>query len=150
MKTKVLFFILCFLPFISNELWAQNTHNDAYFQDESSHELRSPEEGVGLGFDELSPTGGYGFTFDLFDESIGNGFEFDNFGNELNYNSLEFGNFDMAADDVPLNGGHLLLLGFALVFLRLQDYKTTSQQVNKTTRQRDYKTTRVFNNSLKG
>ena len=126
-KVKVLIFILCFLPFISNELWAQNTRNDAYFQDESSHELRSPEDGVGLGFDELAPTGGYGFTFDLFDESIGNDFEFDNFGNELNYNSLEFGNFDMAADDVPLNGGHLLLLGIALVFLRLQDNETTRQ-----------------------
>ena len=94
----------------------QNTQNDAYFQDESNHELRSPEDGVGFGFDDLSPTGGYGFTFDLFDENIGNGFEFDNFGNELNYNNLEFGNFDMAADEVPLNDGMLLMLGFALAF----------------------------------
>ena len=126
-KVKVLIFILSFLPFISNEIWAQNTQNDAYFQDQTTPELRTPEDGVGLGFDDLAPTGGYGFTFGLFDESIGNGFEFDNFGNELNYNSLEFSGFDMAADDVPLSGGHLLLLGFVLawsVFLRLQDNKS--------------------------
>ena len=105
----------------------QNTQNDAYFQDESNHELRSPEDGVGFGFDDLSPTGGYGFTFDLFDENIGNGFEFDNFGNELGYNSLEFGDFDMAADDVPLGNGLLLLGCLVLMWFFI---KTTRLQAS--------------------
>ena len=130
-KVKVLIFILSFLPFISNEIWAQNTQNDAYFHDQTTPELRSADNGEGLDFDDMLPTGGYGFTFDLFDESIGNGFEFDNFGNELGYNSLEFGDFDMAADDVPLNGGHLLLLGLVLAWSVFKDYKTTRQQDNK-------------------
>ena len=120
--------MLSFLAFI-NEMQAQN---DAYFQDESSHELRSPEDGEGFGFDELSPTGGYGFTFDLFDENIGNGFEFDNFGNELGYNSLEFSGFDMAADDVSLGCGVMILGCLALMWFFL-----------KTTRPQDYKTTRL-------
>ena len=108
--------MLSFLAFI-NEMQAQN---DAYFQDESSHELRSPEDGEGLDFDDMLPTGGYGFTFDLFDENIGNCFEFDNFGNELDYNSLEFGDFDMAADDVSLGCGVMVLgcLAFAFAFAR--------------------------------
>ncbi|MBO5811200.1 MAG: hypothetical protein J6R32_10320 [Bacteroidales bacterium] len=117
-KVKVLIFILSFLPFISNEIWAQNTHNDAYFHDQTTPELRTPDNGEGLDFDDMLPTGGYGFTFDLFDESIGNGFEFDNFGNELGYNSLEFGDFDMAADDVPLGSGLLILGCFAFAFAR--------------------------------
>ena len=119
-KVKVLIFILSFLPFISNEIWAQNTHNDAYFHDQTTPELRTPDNGEGLDFDDMLPTGGYGFTFDLFDESIGNGFEFDNFGNELGYNSLEFGDFDMAADDVSLGCGVMVLgcLAFAFAFAR--------------------------------
>ena len=128
MKRKfiVLTFMLSFLSFTLGALNAQNvqnTQNDAYFQDESNHELRSPEDGVGFGFDDLSPTGGYGFTFDLFDENVGNGFEFDNLGNDLNYNSLEFGNFEIAAEDVPLGSGMLILSCLALFFL-----KTTRQQ----------------------
>ena len=118
-KTILIGLVLSFLPFISNELWAQNTQNDAYFQDESNPELRSPEEGAGLGFDELSPTGGYGFTFGLFDESIGNGFQFDNFGNELNYNSLEFGSFEHETDNnVPLGSGVMVLGCLAFAFAR--------------------------------
>lgn len=103
MKAKVLIFILSFLPFISNEIWAQNTQNDAFFHYQTTPELRGADNGIS-----------YGFTFDLFDESIGNGFE--------------FGDFDMAADDVPLSGGHLLLLGLVLAWSVL---KTTRQQDNK-------------------
>ena len=110
--------MLSFLSFTLGALNAQNTQNDAYFQDESNHELRSPEDGVGFGFDDLSPTGGYGFTFDLFDENVGNGFEFDNFGNELDYNSLEFCDFDMAADDVSLGCGVMILGCLAFAFAR--------------------------------
>ncbi|MBO5848485.1 MAG: hypothetical protein J6R17_04675 [Bacteroidales bacterium] len=127
-KTIVLLFALSLLAFTSNGLNAQNTHNDAYFHDQTTPELRTPDNGEGLDFDDMLPTGGYGFTFDLFDESIGNGFEFDNFGNELGYNSLEFGDFDMAADDVSLGCGVMILGCLALMwfFLRLQDHKTTS------------------------
>ena len=131
MKAKVLLFILSFQFFISNEIWGQNTQSDAFFHYQTTPELRTPDNGEGLDFDDMLPTGGYGFTFDLFNESIGNGFEFDNFGNELGNNSLEFGDFDMAADDVPLGNGLLLfgclaLMWFFLKTTRLQDHKTTS------------------------
>ena len=105
-KVKVLLFILSFQFFISNEIWCQNTQNDAFFQYQTTPELRGADNGIS-----------YGFTFDLFDESIGNGFE--------------FGDFDMAADDVPLGNGLLLLGCLALMWFflkttRLQDHKTTS------------------------
>ncbi len=116
-KVKVLIFILSFQFFISNEIWGQNTQSDAFFHYQTTPELRGADNGIS-----------YGFTFDLFDESIGNGFEFDNFGNELGNNSLEFGDFDMVADDVPLGKGLLILGCLALMWFflkttRLQDYK---------------------------
>lgn len=113
--------MLSFLPFISNEILAQDVGYDAYFRYESN-----PEQRVGFGFDGMSPTAGYGFTFDLFDEIIGNGFGFDNFGNGTNNNSLEFGDFDMVADDVPLGNGLLLLGCLALMWFFFKDYKTKS------------------------
>ena len=127
-KSIVLLFVISVLTYSTN---GQNAQHDAYFHDQTTPELRTPDSGEGLDFDDMLPTGGYGFTFDLFDESIGNGFEFDNFGNELGYNSLEFGDFDMAADDVPLGNGLLLLGSLSLMWLffkttRLQDHKTTS------------------------
>ena len=71
------------------------------------------------------------FISNLFDEIFGNGFGFDNFGNGTNYNSLEFGGFDMDADDVPLGNGLLILGCLALMWFflkttRPQDHKTTS------------------------
>ena len=119
-KLIVLSLMLSFLPFISNEILAQDVGYDAYFRYESNPEQRVPYYLEGFGFDGMSPTAGYGFTFDLFDEIFGNGFGFDNFGNGTNNNSLEFGNFEMAADDVPLSGGMLLLLGFVLIWRRRQ------------------------------
>ena len=104
-KVKVLIFILSFQFFISNEIWGQNTQNDAFFQYQTTPELRGADNGIS-------------FTFDLFDESIGNGFEFDNFGNELDYNSLEFCDFDMAADDVSLGCGVMILGCLAFAFAR--------------------------------
>ena len=102
--------MLSFLPFISNEILAQDVGCDAYFRYESN-----PEQRVGFGFDGMSPTAGYGFTFG-------------NFGNGTNNNGLEFGGFDMDADDVPLGNGLLILGCLALMwfFKRLQDHKTTS------------------------
>lgn len=127
-KLIILSLMLSFLPFISNEILAQDVGYDAYFRYESN-----PEQRVGFGFDGMSPTAGYGFTFDLFDEIFGNGFGFDNFGNGTNNNSLEFGGFDMDADDapVPLGNGLLILGCLALMWLflkttRPQDHKTTS------------------------
>ena len=111
-KSIVLLFVISVLTYSTN---GQNVQHDAYFYGQTTPELRTHDNGEGLDFDDMLPTGGYGFTFDLFDESIGNCFEFDNFGNELGYNSLEFGDFDMAADDVPLGNGLLLLGCFALM-----------------------------------
>ena len=114
-KIRVLIFMLCVLAFSPRML---NAQNDAYFHDQTTPELRSADNGEGLDFDDMLPTGGYGFTFDLFDENIGNGFEFDNFGNELGYNSLEFGDFDMTADDVSLGCGVMILGCLAFAFAR--------------------------------
>ena len=123
-KTILIGFVMSFLSLVSHAQDAQNMQNiqnvqhDAYFHDQTTPELRTPDNGEGLDFDDMLPTGGYGFTFDLFDESIGNGFEFDNFGNELGYNSLEFGDFDMAADDVSLGCGVMILGCLAFAFAR--------------------------------
>lgn len=112
--------MLSFLPFISNEILAQDVGYDAYFRYESNPEQRVPYYPEGFGFDGMSPAAGYGFGFD-------------NFGNGTNYNSLEFGGFDMDADDapVPLGNGLLILGCLALMWLflkttRPQDHKTTS------------------------
>lgn len=107
--------MLSFLPFISNEILAQDVGYDAYFRYESNPEQRVPYYPEGFGFN-------------LFDEIFGNGFGFDNFGNGMNYNSLEFGGFDMDADDVPLGNGLLILGCLALMWFFL-----------KTTRPQDYK-----------
>ena len=128
-KSIVLLFVISVLTYSTN---GQNVQHDAYFHGQTTPELRTPDNGEGLDFDDMLPTGGYGFTFDLFDESIGNSFEFDNFGNELGYNSLEFGDFDMAADDVSLGCGVMILGCLALMWFFL-----------KTTRPQDYKTTRL-------
>ena len=63
--------MLSFLPFISNEILAQDVGYDAYFRYESNPEQRVPYYPEGFGFD-------------LFDEIFGNGFGFDNFGNGMN------------------------------------------------------------------
>lgn len=112
-KLIILSLMLSFLPFISNEILAQDVGYDAYFRYESN-----PEQRVGFGFDGMSPTAGYGFGFD-------------NFGNGTNNNSLEFGGFDMDADEVPLGNGLLILGCLALMWFflkttRPQDHKTTS------------------------
>lgn len=114
-KLIILSLMLSFLPFISNEILAQDVGYDAYFRYESNPEQRVPYYPEGFGFD-------------LFDEIFGNGFGFDNFGNGMNYNSLEFGGFDMDADDVPLGNGLLILGCLALMWFFL-----------KTTRPQDYK-----------
>ena len=107
--------MLSFLPFISNEILAQDVGYDAYFRYESNPEQRVPYYPEGFGFDGMSPTAGYGLTFG-------------NFGNGTNNNSLEFGGFDMDADDVPLGNGLLILGCLALMWFFL-----------KTTRPQDYK-----------
>ena len=117
-KLIILSLMLSFLPFISNEILAQDVGYDAYFRYESNPEQRVPYYPEGFGFDGMSPTAGYGFGFD-------------NFGNGTNNNSLEFGGFDMYADDVPLGNGLLILGCLALMWFflkttRPQDHKTTS------------------------
>lgn len=107
--------MLSFLPFISNEILAQDVGYDAYFRYESNPEQRVSYYPEGFGFDGMSPTAGYGFTFG-------------NFGNGTNNNSLEFGGFDMDADEVPLGNGLLILGCLALMWFFL-----------KTTRPQDYK-----------
>ena len=107
-KFIVLGFMLSFLAFITSGL---NAQNDAFFY--GNVETRNIDGHNTNGFR------GYGFSFDLFDEELGNGFSFDGFANDDD-GSFNFGDFDMAADDAPLSGGHLLLLGFALAFLRLK------------------------------
>ena len=114
-KLIILSLMLSFLPFISNEILAQDVGYDAYFRYESNPEQRVPYYPEGFGFN-------------LFDEIFGNGFGFDNFGNGTNNNSLEFGGFDMDADDVPLGNGLLILGCLALMWFFL-----------KTTRPQDYK-----------
>ena len=114
-KLIILSLMLSFLPFISNEILAQDVGYDAYFRYESNPEQRVPYYPEGFGFD-------------LFDEIFGNGFGFDNFGNGTNNNSLEFGGFDMDADEVPLGNGLLILGCLALMWFFL-----------KTTRPQDYK-----------
>ena len=121
-KLIILSLMLSFLPFISNEILAQDVGCDAFFRYESNPEQRVP----------YYPEG---FTFDLFDEIFGNGFGFDNFGNGTNYNSLEFGGFEMDADEVPLGNGLLILGCLALMWFflqtkRLQDHKTTRLQAS--------------------
>ena len=110
-KIRVLIFMLCVLAFSPRTL---NAQNDAFFY--GNVETRNTDGHNTNGFR------GYGLSFDLFDEELGNGFSFDGFANDDD-GSFNFGDFDMAADDAPLSGGHLLLLGFALAFL-----KTTRQQ----------------------
>ena len=100
--------MLCVLAFSPRML---NAQNDAFFY--GNVETRNIDGHNTNGFR------GYGFSFDLFDEELDNGFSFDGFAND-NDGNLSFGDFDMAADDAPLSGGHLLLLGFALAFLRLK------------------------------
>lgn len=114
-KLIILSLMLSFLPFISNEILAQDVGYDAYFRYESNPEQRVPYYPEGFGFDGMSPTAGYGFTFG-------------NFGNGTNNNGLEFGGFDMDADDVPLGNGLLILGCLALMWFFL-----------KTTRPQDYK-----------
>ena len=106
--------MLSFLPFISNEILAQDVGYDAYFRYESNPEQRVSYYPEGFGFDGMSPTAGYGFTFG-------------NFGNGTNNNSLEFGGFDMDADDVPLGNGLLILGCLALMCFFL---KTTRPQAS--------------------
>lgn len=117
-KLIILSLMLSFLPFISNEILAQDVGYDAYFRYESNPEQRVPYYPEGFGFDGMSPTAGYGFGFD-------------NFGNGTNNNGLEFGGFDMDADEVPLGNGLLILGCLALMWFflkttRPQDHKTTS------------------------
>ena len=114
-KLIILSLMLSFLPFISNEILAQDVGYDAYFRYESNPEQRVPYYPEGFGFDGMSPTAGYGFTFG-------------NFGNGTNNNGLEFGGFDMDADEVPLGNGLLILGCLALMWFFL-----------KTTRPQDYK-----------
>ena len=114
-KLIILSLMLSFLPFISNEILAQDVGYDAYFRYESNPEQRVPYYPEGFGFDGMSPQAGYGFGFD-------------NFGNGTNNDSLEFGGFDMDADEVPLGNGLLILGCLALMWFFL-----------KTTRPQDYK-----------
>ena len=94
--------MLGLLAVVPKEMHAQN---DAYFQEKNEFGYRSPKDVGCLSYDGVSFTGGYGFTF---------GINFDNFDSDLN-NSLKFGEFIIAEDDVPLGNGMLLLFGFALV-----------------------------------
>lgn len=125
-KLIILSLMLSFLPFISNEILAQDVGYDAYFRYESNPEQRVSYYPEGFGFDGMSPTAGYGFGFD-------------NFGNGTNNNSLEFGGFDMDADDVPLGNGLLILGCLALMWFFL---KTTRPQDHKRLIIRSYVETR--------
>lgn len=125
-KLIILSLMLSFLPFISNEILAQDVGYDAYFRYESNPEQRVPYYPEGFGFDGMSPTAGYGFTFG-------------NFGNGTNNNGLEFGGFDMDADDVPLGNGLLILGCLALMWFFL---KTTRPQDHKRLIIRSYVETR--------
>lgn len=125
-KLIILSLMLSFLPFISNEILAQDVGYDAYFRYESNPEQRVPYYPEGFGFDGMSPTAGYGFTFG-------------NFGNGTNNNGLEFGGFDMDADEVPLGNGLLILGCLALMWFFL---KTTRPQDHKRLIIRSYVETR--------
>ena len=68
-------------------------------------------------FETMNREGSTGFSFDNFSE--GGGIDFGIFGN--NGDGLDFGDFEYEGDDVSLDGGLLLLCGFAMLRLKSKD-----------------------------
>ena len=88
--------------------------NDAFFYE--NFETMNREGSTGFSFDNFSD--GIGLNFGNFNNNL-NGFNFGNFGN--GGDGLGFGGFDFNGGDVPLDGGLLLLCGFAMLRLKSKD-----------------------------
>ncbi len=88
--------------------------NDAYFND--NYDINNRNGTTGFSFDNFYNGGGLGFG------GFGNGGDglgFGGFGN--GGDGLGFGDFDYEGDDVSLDGGLLLLCGFAMLRLKSKD-----------------------------
>ena len=88
--------------------------NDAYFYD--NYDIDNRNSTTGYSFDNFY--NGVGLGFGIFNDNL-NGFNFGNFGDDEE--GLDFGDFDFEGDDVPLDGGLLLLCGFAMLRLKSKD-----------------------------
>lgn len=88
--------------------------NDAYFND--NYDINNRNGTTGFSFDNFY--NGRGLGFGGFGNG-GDGLGFGGFGN--NGDGLDFGGFEYEGDDVSLDGGLLLLCGFAMLRLKSKD-----------------------------
>ena len=88
--------------------------NDAFFYENYENAYR--DGSTGFSFDNLS--NGVGLGFGNFNDNL-NGLNFGGFGDEGD--GFDFDDFEYEGDEVPLDGGLLLLCGFAVLRQKIKD-----------------------------